>query len=395
MDNDSRKNISVLIRCCLCAGGALGIVNNCIGIYFSPISQALGVPVGRMSIIITLLSLATAFFAPVFVRLVRRFPIRFIMTFGVLLDICSFVIMSFAPNIWVLYAAGVTMGVGCCCFSSLPVTMILREWYGDKIGSVTGIVMAFGGLFGALLNPVFSRLITSMGWNMSLRIQAVILMAIVLPCAMTLRMNPKKVIQTVPRKVSGMPGKKESVSPKVLLALILVAVSFSAQNGINTHLSALGVSRGFTLEFSSVMLSAVYVANVSFKLIHGWIADRTSPYVSTILCCSIALSGALILLLFASTPFMMIAGAFLYGSCFSCSTVGTSLLTQRAAGDDYAKVYSRITMFASTSYALATSVYGLIRDAAGSYTPSLALVCVFSCCALFMIMMLYRTEKHA
>ncbi len=392
MGNEEKTRRSVLLRCCLCIGGALGIVGNCIGIYFSPMASSLGTGVGSLSVIVTLMSLATAFFAPVFAKLIRRIPIRYLMSAGVMLCVSAYMIMSVSSRLWTLYLGGVVMGIGSCCFSSLPVTMILREWYGDRIGSVTGIAMGFGGVFGAVCNPLLSRLITSLGWNTSLRIQGLLLLVLVLPCAYTMRMNPAKVIQKAPAK-----RKEEIRGPSVpagtMVLLTLTAVCFSAECGMNSHFSALGVDKGYTLAFSSVMLSAAYIANVSFKLIHGWIADRSSPFVSTILCCSIGLAGTLCLLMLSSVGTMMLAGAFLYGSYFSCSTVGTSLLTQTISGDDYAKVYSRITMFASIAYALAASVYGILHDISGSYTLPLMLVAFFSASALIMVLLLRKSSR--
>ena len=65
MEN-TKGRLGVLLRCCMCIGGAMGMVSNCIGIYFTPLAKALDVGVGRISIMVTLISLGNALFAPMF-----------------------------------------------------------------------------------------------------------------------------------------------------------------------------------------------------------------------------------------------------------------------------------------------------------------------------------------
>lgn len=393
---NKRKQVLTLLKCCICIGGSIGIVHNCIGIYFSSIADSLGTGVGRISVTVTLLSLATAFSAPVLMCLIRRkMPINYLMAGGVLLAVSGYVIMSFAGSIWLLYVTGIIIGIGACCFSNLPVTLILRDWYGEKLGSVTGIAMGFGGIFGAAFNPVFSFLITKLGWNASLRFQALILLLTVFPSAFFLSMNPdkKQVKDTVVNR-----AEESTVTAQIPMhSLILLAVAsmlFACQAGMNSHFSALGVDMGYTLQFSAMMLSATMLSNVTFKFLHGILADATSPFLAATLCSIIGFTGTACLLLFHNTGAMMLIGSFLYGSYFSVSAVAIALLSQKIARERYGEVYARVTMFSTTAYALSLSVYGIIRDAAGSYMPSLMLVLALSALAILMTRLLKKSAQY-
>ncbi|MBR2594886.1 MAG: MFS transporter, partial [Solobacterium sp.] len=171
MDNNKGR-LATLLRCCMCIGGAMGMVSNCIGIYFTPLAKALDIGVGRISVIVTLISLGNAFFAPFFVRLRKRFPLNRIMAGGIILCILAYLLLSVAGSIWTLYLCGILFGIGMCNFSALPVTLILRDWYGDKNGSAVGAALAFSGVFGAVMNPILSRLISSLSYQTSLRLMA-------------------------------------------------------------------------------------------------------------------------------------------------------------------------------------------------------------------------------
>ena len=396
MNMNKREQILTLLKCCICIGGSVGIVNNCIGIYYSSIADGLDTGVGAVSIMVTLMSLATAFGNPVLMRLIRlRIPVNRLMSAGVIMVAFAYLIMSFAGNIWLLYAAGIIMGIGACCFSNLPVTLILRDWYGEKIGSVTGIAMGFGGIFGAVFNPVFSKLIESLGWNNSLRIQALILLVLVFPCALLSRMNSDKGSAATAANNKIIHDETVTyISERTMLLLIIAGVLFSCQCGMNSHFSALGVDQGYTLQFSAVILSVAMISNVSFKFLHGTLADATSPYFSSILCTGIGFAGTLCMLLFHASAFMMMAGAFMYGAYFSVSQVGMSLLCQSIAKEKYGEIYSRITMFATIAYAVSLSVYGLIRDHVGSYLPSLILVLVMSTLAIITTRLLKKSTQR-
>ncbi|MBQ5534315.1 MAG: MFS transporter, partial [Lachnospiraceae bacterium] len=152
MDQNKEKML-ILLRCCLCIGGAVGMISNCIGIYYTPIAQSLGVGRGDVALMVTLTSLSTAFFGPVFVRLIRRFRINLVMSFGVLLGVGAYLLMSVAGTIYLFYVAGVIIGISASCFATLPVSLILKDWYKEKNGSMLGIAMAFSGAFAAILNP--------------------------------------------------------------------------------------------------------------------------------------------------------------------------------------------------------------------------------------------------
>ena len=378
----------MLLRCCMCVGGAMGMVSNCMGIYFSPLSKALGVGVGRISIIVTLVSLANAFFAPVFVKLQKKVKLNLLMSAGIVLCMISYVLMSFAGNVWMLYVCGLLSGVGMCCFAALPVTMILRDWYGDRNGAAVGAALAFSGVFGAVMNPILSRIISGMSYQMSLRLMALFLGVVVLPCALTIRMKSEKT-----EVKTELPGY-EPVSPKVPLPIIIVlystCVCYCMLCGMNQHLSAMAVSRGYSLEASATVLTAAMIGNIVFKLVYGFASDRLNPVYVAMAWSLIGAAGTVLMLLFAANGVLIRAGAALYGAYFSLSTVALSMLVQMVAKDRYAEVYSRMVIFTSMAYALSVSVYGMSYDLLGSYTPALVLILCITVLSVVLALMLQR-----
>ena len=97
-----------------------------------------------------------------------------------------------------------------------------------------------------------------------------------------------------------------------------------------------------------------------------------------------------LILLFAANGLLIRAGAAMYGSFFSLSTVALSMLTQKVAGDRYAEVYSKLVIFTSTAYALSVSLYGLFYDLTGSYRPALIFIIVMALSSIVLSLLLKK-----
>lgn len=383
MNNQSRGKLLALIRCCLCIGGSFGIVSNCMGIFFSPISQDLQVGIGSVSVMVTFMGLSGAFFAPLFGKLTQTKPLNLLMSAGVILTIAAAFFVSAATAVWQLCLGGVLIGIGIQCFAAIPVTMVLRDWYREKNGGVIGIAMGLSGVAGMIMNPIFSRLITMFGWRITYRILALILAVLILPCTLAMKMNPEP--KAAAAEQGGTAGGSTVVPQAMKLTLFAAVIFISMLVSMNPHLSAYAIDRGYTLENSAMVLSAAMLANVSFKLLHGFLADHMDPIVSTMLMALTGCAGTIILLLFAGNRVLMLGGAFLYGAYFTVTTVGLTQLTQIVAKDQYTSVYSVVIMLNSIFYALSVSLNGILYDMTGAYRIVLLMIIAYAVLALVLM----------
>ncbi len=361
------EKTKIFLRCCICMAASIGIGINCLGIFFQPVSQSLSLAIGDVSVMATLLSLGTAFFAPVFSRLIERFPIGRVMAVGSLVTALSYIALSQAQNKWILYIAGTLIGVGSCCVGVLPVTILLREWYGEKNGKAIGTAMAFSGVAGAIMNPVLSACITSLGWRTTFLILAGIFAFIALPAG--LGMQRRKVeIKTSTQELA-----KYHIPRLSFIMLVVAVITFQCSSGLNSHISSLGVESGYSLQFGALMVSCAMISNVLMKLLEGFLSDR---YNALTACFIMIVTGALgmVLLLFSSSGIMLLLGSFCFGAFCANSTVGVSLISQYVARNAYLDIYSGMILIGNLSYALSVSAYGFIHDVYSSYTPILVVL---------------------
>lgn len=384
-----KQNLGILIRCCLCVVGSVGMVSNCIGIFFTPFADSLNAGIGRISVIVMVTSIATAVSSLIFARLQRQLPLKVIMIIGVLLTTGAFLMMSVARSLWVLYTANVLLGLGAGFYGTLAVSVILRETYGEKNGTALGIALASSGIVGALINPVLAQIISRSSYVSALRVLALLMALLCLPSVATLTVAPTASKENR-KNVQRVSLKEMQIPLATLVILFICAASFYTQNGMNTHISSLAVSTGYSLEFSSFVVSGVMIANTLFKLMFGALADRIGPFWATKIYLCIGVCGTLSMLLLRNIPAFMIIGPFLYGCNFSCSTIGSTLMAQQIGKEHYPDIYARMTVLTTMAYATGTTVYGFLRDSFNSYQPALMTVVCLACLAFVLTSVLQK-----
>jgi MFS family permease len=386
--NEKTKLLLVQLRCCLLLGGGIGLLSNCIGLFYTPISQELGVGRGSVALMVTLQSLASAFFSPVFAKLVKKIKIQHLMSAGVILSSLAVFVMSMAKSIYVFYVCGILAGIGVTNFSALPVSMILRSWFGEKSGSRLGIAQAFTGLCAAIFNPVLGRIITGSDYHKAFVFMMAGLFILCMPCAVTLRMKDEPAAAAKPTEKESAKAKaaRDSVMTSALFAtFLLCGFCITTQNGMNSHFSALAVSVGFPLTFGATVVSFQSIFNSTWKLIFGFVLDKLGPVRACNIFNCIGFTGVMILLLGSRNPILLIIGVSMYACNFSVSTVGIPTLMMEAAGKNYIDYYSKQNMVQTVAYAFGTTMYGTLSDITGGYTVPLIVVEVMTVSAFLLL----------
>ncbi len=389
MKNKSIWHILTVAACCGLTVSSIGLVFNCVGVFYSPISSELGVGRGTVALFATLCSLANGLCAPLFSRLLKRFPLRAILSTAILAAGLSTMAISLTHSVWQLYAIGVVQGVALSFFSSVPVTVILTNWFEQKHGLATGVAFCFSGVGGAVFSPLFSAVISAQGWRAAFVLLGAAILLFALPGALlVLRLHPSE-RQLLPYGAAarmGEPRPIEGANPRdlrlglpfVLLCALAVIASFCT--GLTQHLPGFAESAGLSAATGAAMVSAAMLGNLSSKLIIGVISDWTGP----IRACLAMLAACLLALLLlltgpADALFLMLAAAYLFGYIYSVCSVGLPLVTRRVFGPErYAAVFPRVTIASSLGSSCAIAIIGFIYDFTRSYSAA------FLCCAAFV-----------
>lgn len=176
-----KEYIWILMIACGLAASSLGICSNSVGVFYAAVSEDLGVLRGTFAFHATLSLMSTAVVALWVPWLSKRFPFKPIMIAGILLSAGATALMSVARSIGMFYVLGVLRGVGVGLYSTVPITMLVNQWFQKKNGTAIGMALSFSGLSGAICSPVLSTVIASSGWEIAYLVMSGLVLVFSLP----------------------------------------------------------------------------------------------------------------------------------------------------------------------------------------------------------------------
>lgn len=359
-----KAKLPQLIGLCILSTVAIGITLNTFGVFYTPISEDLGIPQSTVSFSATLCSLLIGFMAGPALKMARKTKPLPVMLFGALAAAASFGLLACAKSGIAVLACAVLRGCGCSCFFLPVITYLLGLHFTENRGFVTGIVTSFSGLGGAVLNPIMTGIIASAGWKTACLVTG----------GITLVLTPIGVLLSVKGAVITHSEAERSQSFRDLLTgkfFACAAFGFLASgiSALATFFSAYSIFSGIGAMTGAAMMSAAMISNIVVKLIFGVMADKLGVFRSAAIMAAILLIGTVSLAVFRA-PVLLIASAVLFGADYALSNVCVSLLTRKMwREEEYARVYPYMNMTTSVSYAIYIALIGAILNLFDSYLP--------------------------
>lgn len=125
--------------------------------------------------------------SPLTTILMRRYGIRPIMFFGVVLKTASLVIASFATQLWHLFLTqGLLFGAGVGLLF-IPTAAVVPHWFTANGSLASGISLSGAGLGGAVCSLAAGAMISSLGLNWAFRILGIIAFTVNSSCIFLIR----------------------------------------------------------------------------------------------------------------------------------------------------------------------------------------------------------------
>ena len=368
----------IVACCCLMMGVNVGLTFSCAGIYYKPVSEALGVPVGEFGIYMSVMYVTSTLMLSVAGGMLEKWSARWLFTGSSFLMGATFLTMGFFNNVWEFYIAGGILGVTLAFLLYLSYPTMVNRWFHTKMGLMIGICCAASGIGGMLFNPLAGWIISSYGWRWGYISFGVIILAVVTPLlALLLRNRPEdKGLLPYGAEVKTTEAEAEkpaatcegivfrnSVKMPQFYVIMLFAFMMMGTSTLNLFIPGFVTDHSFSLEQAS-LAAAVVMAGVTIgKLALGWVNDRNCKlgvFITTVA----GAAGLLAMLLFPSGLAMILTGAFLFGWAYAGVTVQTAMLTRKVFGQlDYSRIFSIISIALAAGGALASAGWGLLADA--------------------------------
>ena len=139
----------------------LGFCSSNPGLYTKAVTTALGIPRSLYSIGTSIRYVVQVVTALFFGSLIQKFGLKKLVAVGLLSLCASIVVRMVATNIWHHYIGCALWGFGIVFSGGTMASTIVRKWFDQDIGKLTGIVMSANGIGGAIAAQIISPLINN------------------------------------------------------------------------------------------------------------------------------------------------------------------------------------------------------------------------------------------
>lgn len=362
-------------------GAGFGIVNNCAGLFYQPVSQALGVSIGAISVYSSI-SIASScvvmLFAP---RLLECCKARGILTLGAICTSAPMVILSFCNALWQWYVLAALQGVGLAFTMNLVAPIILNNWFHKKLGFAVGLSASSGGIIGAIMSFLLGLILQSGGWRKAYLISGMVGLILTVPvCLFVLTMHPEdkgmkpygegETVVERGQSVSSEPTPQDpplNLLRDLRLWTLLPTVAIARiATGFMQHLTTYGTSVGMLASVATLLTTLFMLGNIASKLSFGALNDHWGAKRCSFL--GLGIVFAALLLLWTGQYAAMLTGAFLFGTISMFSQVQVAILCRRLwDGEEYMRSMVVVSVCAQLSYSIGISGIGAAYDCLGSY----------------------------
>ncbi|AXS39811.1 MFS transporter [Breoghania sp. L-A4] len=274
---------------------------------------------------------------------------------------------------------GIVIGVGTGCLTMAYGSLIVRTWFPDRQGTISGYLVA-ASVFGQFaLLPVWSEVMTAFGWRAPLIGSAGLALLAILVNAIFLRGAEPDVPSARQRR--GRASMTESLFSGLLGAVrtpvfwVLVArfmICGATTNGIMwSHFTVAASICGLTVTTASWVLLLIGVFNVAGTTASGWLTDRIGV---RIILAVVFAARALTLL---SLPFVLtgvfdariVTFAIVFGIMDVATVPPVIAVCNRVFGEDGPSVFGWVNTFHQLGAGLMAYSGSLLWLEYGSYNP--------------------------
>jgi len=405
LSNKSVKHWLVLAVIALMMAASIGISNNIIGIYYTPMTDSLGILRGSLAFHSTLALLVSGGVALFATPLIERFSWKKILLIGIITGFIGIAGMAVANSLWSIYLVGIVRGIGMGLTTFVPMSLILNNWFDQHKGLAISIATAMSGVAGFIFSPVFSAIIGALGWRISFVLQGLVYLLLMLPTLLyPYTINPKD-SELLPYGYDENDVEEEEeikedeeaddislshilrTKPAIIIfiALLIFTIGSTLILGINQHLPGYGQMLGMPLQLTGLIISASSVGNVLFKLTSGYLSDKIGAIKTSVLMIIINMSGLLVLII-GSQPISVMIGAFLFAALFPLGNIELPLLSRyffgRAEGN---RIFPIFNFSQSIGGALSYSLVGYSYDFTGTYLVAFVVALILQIISLLTL----------
>ena len=389
----------------------LSLTVNCVGLFYAPLSESLGVNTGVLSYFTSILWLAAMVALPMLGKMMAKSSAKLCVGGACVLIAADFVWLSFTASLWQFYVGAFVMGIGVAMLMFLAPSSLVNRWFVTRRGFYVGLIMAFTGVGGVVFSSVGGMLIQSFGWQTTYMVFAVLAAIIAVVSTLLISTSPEErgiapvgldasgdqaaQAEALAAANAGMAAKDAYKTPAfVLLLLLAFFMNFGMYVYYVTpaYIGTLPIGIEIPL-LGATAASVAMAAQTISKLSLGAIGDKRT-YSSTAVSLGLGVIGVLILGFMATSQATVFVGVFAYGFYYGLYSVMMPILTRKAFGvKDYPQIYSRVSMVASIAGVASGFAWGSLMQVTGTWMSVFIGVAACLALSIFMVAFLASSSK--
>lgn len=361
---------------------SMGIFFNTASLFLKPVSEDLGVTRSAVSATLTIRSVIQMAVSLLASKIFSRYNIRRVMKLSTIVLILSFFSYSLVNSIILYYVLTALASIAFSLMSILPLTLILNNWFNEKLGTVTGIAFMGSGVGGMVFNFLAGKWILAYGWRTTYKLLALIMLIAVVPCIFfVIRIHPRDVGLKPLGEPSIKPSDalerddgvmlKEAIKTTNFQVLIICSILFSMC--INTlvmttapHLTDIGYSTTYSANVVAICMGAIALGKIAL----GYVYDKLGVRLATIIACVSTGLGLFALTNFDGNTMLIL---LVVGSGIGCAygTIGPPVITKSLYGKrDYSSIYGIVFAANAIGSGLGPFFNGYIYDISKTYSSA-------------------------
>jgi predicted MFS family arabinose efflux permease len=355
------------------------------GVFLKPLAAEFGWSREAISRAFGIAAMTVAVSSPLLGRTLDRYPPRsIILPCFAVFGLGILALSQLSGSLWQLYAIFFVLGLVGNATTQMGYSGAVSSWFTRRRGLALAAVLAGVGI-GSIVHPVLAqRMIDSYGWRGAYLTLGILVLVLGLPLT-ALWVRRRTVGPARSSEEGSTVGEALRQREFWLLSATLFLSSMTA-NGVLTHLAAHLSDRGISASNAALTTGLLGIANLSARLVTGWLLDRFSgPRLSLGLL--VLMAAGMLLLRSADSPAPAAAAAILIGAGLGGEADITPYLLSRYFG---LRSFSTLYGFTWTFYALAGAfgpiLFGRVFDTTGSYTALLSVASVVTLVAASLML---------
>lgn len=346
---------------------------NCMSLFQPLIVSDLGITLAQYNISNAISTVVSVIGSLVIGHVADKVSGRILGSLTVIATSAVLVGMSFVGELWQVYVLFAVSGCFAVASTRLLISLVTANWFTAKRGLAISIALSGSGFGGAILSPIVSSLIVSVGWRSAFLVLAAICMVAALPIT-------AYSFRTKPSEIGLKPLGENPGDPSVSTA------------GDKDEHTAPEVNVGWSRIKKSPAFWLLVVAFLFMGLVNGAIYDRFGLRFGNVLG-SVACIVACVALCFPTTDLGPIVAAVSFGIGTCMGTITPTIAASKQFGmADLGKVTGTITSLEMVGGTVGAIVSGVLFDATGSFA-STWIVCL--ACSVVMLVFLLASEPIA